>query len=377
MKEYLMNQPIVPDPELFAALTGEVFSTRFITNHGKFYQELEGKLKDFLECEYIIPVTNATVGLFTALKVLEIRGEVITVLYTFPATFNILFHFAEITPVFVDISPETYCICPESIRRAITEKTAAILPVHAYGFPCDVDAVDEIARQNDLKVIYDASPSFGVRYGNRSIVTFGDISVLSFHATKLFNTGEGGAIVCRSRDLYEKCRRFINHGIIDEDSFEMSGFNGKLDEIRSIMGVLNLQKVPDAIRRRRNVVESYLAFFDEVGSEQIAIPHSVYARPDTLLNYTYFPIIAGSEDVRDLICEELKKNGIWARKYYYPNPSDMPHDTLPAGRVEAMPNTRHVSRRVLCLPVNPYFSDSDCAYIQETLLRIMKTNAIV
>jgi dTDP-4-amino-4,6-dideoxygalactose transaminase len=371
-----MNQPIVPDLEQFSALSKEAFSTRCLTNNGKFYQEFEDKLKDFLECDYIIPVTNATVGLFTALKVLNIKGEVITVLFTFPATFNLLFNFVEITPVFVDISPETFCISPESIRKSITEKTVAILPVNAYGFPCDVEAIDEIAGQSNLKVIYDATPSFAVKYRNRSIVNFGDISVLSFHATKVFNTGEGGAIVCKSEELYQKCKHFIDHGIIDRDCIELSGFNGKLDEIRSIMGILNLQKVSYAIECRKNVVEKYLALFSKVKSEKIVIPHSLYASPDTVLNYTYFPIVASSEDIRDLICEELRKNGIHARKYYYPNPSDMPNIKIPAGRVETMSNTSFISKRVLCLPVNPYFTDSDCAYIQETLLKVFKANGI-
>ena len=357
-----MNQPYVPGTQEFAGALKEVFARKWLTNFGEAHKAFEEGLRRYLGCEHVLPVTNATMGLFTVLRALDVRGEVITTPVTFPATYPVLMNLPDVTPVFVDVSRKDFCISPEAVRAAITPETAAILPVHAYAFPCDVDKLGEIAEESGVKLVYDAAPAIGVKLRGTSIVSFGDASVLSFHATKGLSTGEGGAIVCRTKELYDRCRFFINFGIRSEEEIDLPGLNAKLDEIRSVMGIFALRDVDKGIAARKAVVERYIEFFRSSASKGIVVPYDVFDSPDIEHGYAYFPVVVepGEALSRDTLYAKLRERGIIARKYYYPTVLDLPIYEKVSMRVEDVTNAAFLSKNVLCLPVNHYFSDSDC-----------------
>jgi dTDP-4-amino-4,6-dideoxygalactose transaminase len=273
----------------------------------------------------------------------------------------------------VDVSPENFCIDPEKAEAAITRDTTAILAVHAYGFPCDVERLSRIARDRGLALIYDAAPCFGVRLKGVSLARFGDAAVLSFHGTKVFHTAEGGAVVCQSAELHDRCRLFTNFGIRNEWTVELAGLNGKLDEIRSALGLVNLKRVADGIRSRERVVRSYLEFFRSGPHESIRVNAHLYENPDVELNYSYFPIVvapsAGMN--RDILYQKLRERRIHSRTYYYPTVLDLPVYDRYDFRTEDVSNAAYLSRNVLCLPVNPYFDEEDIAYITGCLADIL------
>lgn len=357
-----MNQPSVPDLDEYARLVREAFDARWLTNFGKLHEEFRARLAALFGTPWVLPVTNATVGLFAVLRALDVRGEVITVPFTFPATYNVLFNLPGVTPVFVDVSAQDFCMRPDRAREAVTSRTAAIVPVHAYGFPCDVKALEAVAHDAGVPLVYDAAPAVGSVLDGRSLASFGDASVVSFHATKVLSTAEGGAIVCRTEALWERCRRFVNFGIEDEDTVSLPGINGKLDEIRAALGILGLDVLEPALARRRVVTERYLAYLEGARLPGIEAPRSVYRREGFRSNYAYFPVLvrrAGSLG-RDGLYSKLREAGIVARKYYYPTVLDSPAlASLPA-RYEDVSSARELSRSVICLPVNPHFSDADC-----------------
>ena len=369
-----MNQSAVPDIDEFIAQVKDIFGSKWLTNFGTFHVEFQKELENTLGSRFVLPVTNATFGLFTIMKALEIKGEVITVPFTFPATYHVLFNISEINPVFVDVSMENFCIQPDRIMEAITKKTQAILAVHSYGFPCHVEPLRKIADEFNLHLIFDAAPCFGVKYQERSITNFGDASVLSFHATKVFNTAEGGAIICKSKEIFDRSRLFINFGIRDEETVVGTGLNGKLDEIRSVLGLINLKEVDSVISRRKRVVDHYLSFFKSSHFENIQVNYHLYEDPGITLNYAYFPIVISPTEKmdRDILYRKLKEHGIYARKYYYPTVLDLPlYDQFHA-RFEDVSNAAFLSKNVLCLPVNPYFDDADCEFITVHLSKILK-----
>ena len=369
-----MNQPPSPDSRQFETLVQQIFDSHWWTNFGAIHQQFESALRDFLGCPYVLPVTNATFGLFTILKALDIRGEVITTPLTFPATPHVLFNTPEIQPVFVDVCPEDFCLSPESVRAAITPRTSAILAVHAYGFPCRAGELETIAAENGLKLIFDAAPAFGVRHEGRSVAEFGDASVFSFHATKAFSTGEGGAIVCRDRKVEQWCRRFINFGITGEDSIELPGLNGKMDEFRAALGLVSLSGFPAVVERRRRVVEFYLRNLERGPIKGLTVPSDVFRDRRNDLNYTYFPVVIQNTGVRtrDRVHESLQEEGIVARKYYFPTVLDLPIYEAFEKRIEAVPIARRLSQDVLCLPVNPLFEEDDCAHVINTFRRTVQ-----
>jgi dTDP-4-amino-4,6-dideoxygalactose transaminase len=369
-----MNQSVVPDIDDLIEKLKEIFGSRWLTNFGEVHAEFQRELEKTLESPHVLPVTNATFGLFAVMKALDIREEVITVPFTFPATYNVLFNMNEIQPVFVDVSRESFCIQPEKVREAVTKNTRAILAVHAYGFPCDIESLKQIADDFRLRLIYDAAPCFGVKIKGESLCHFGDAAVLSFHATKVFNTAEGGAIVCQDNEIYARCRLFINFGIQDEESLATTGMNGKLDEIRSAIGLVNLREVESAVSRRKAVVDRYLAFFRSEQIENIQINHHLYENPDVSLNYAYFPMIVNptSSMNRDILYSKLKESGIFTRKYYYPTILDHSFYERFHARFEDMTNAAFLSRNVLCLPVNPYFEEKDCQYIIDRLSSLLR-----
>jgi dTDP-4-amino-4,6-dideoxygalactose transaminase len=364
-KTYLMNQPPQPDADRFFRLVRRVLETSWWSNFGELHQEFERALQDYLGCPHVLPVANATFGLMAVLKALDVRGEVITTPLTFPATPHVLFNEAGIVPVFVDVDPGDFCLDPGAVKRAVTPATSAILAVHAYGYPCKVTELERIASDHGLKLIYDAAPAFGVRCQGRSIAAFGDASVFSFHATKVFSTGEGGAIACRSRELYDWCRRFINFGITGEDSIVLPGLNGKMDEFRAALGLAGLERIDAVIGRRREVVSHYLDFFRETRFETITVPHHLYDRPGIDLNFSYLPVVIREHRglSRDRLYRKLREANIIVRKYYYPTILDLPTYDAQDKRIEPVAHARALASSVLCLPVNPHFDRDDCRFV--------------
>jgi len=372
-RHYLMNQPAVPDIDEFTRMVNEVFGRMWLTNFGAAHDEFETCLEDYLGCEHVLPVTNATIGLYAVLRTLGVEGEVITTPFTFPATYHVLMNIPDVTPVFVDVSRETFCITPEAVCAAITPRTSAIMPVHAYGFPCDVEGMRRVADENGLVLVYDAAPCIGVKRDGVHIVNAGDASVLSFHATKGLSTAEGGAIVCRTKELYERCRLFINFGIRNEDEVTLPGLNAKLDEIRSVLGILALRDVEDGIARRRAVVEHYLDFFDANSVEGIHAPRDIFNDPGTSHNYSYFPLVIEPREGfdRDVLYAGLRERGIVARKYYYPTVLDLDLYKGMDIRIMETKTAASLSRNVVCLPVNQHFSKEDADYVINCLASIL------
>lgn len=369
-----MNQPAVPDIEEFARMVREVFGRKWLTNFGAAHEEFEKRLGDYLECEHVLPVTNATMGLYTVLRALGIEGEVITTPFTFPATYHVLMNIPGVTPVFVDVSPETFCITPETVRVAVTPRTSAILPVHAYGFPCDMKGLQRTADEHDLALVYDAAPCIGVKADGVHIVNAGDASVLSFHATKGLSTAEGGAIVCRAKELYNRCKLFINFGIKNEDEIVLPGLNCKLDEIRSVLGLLALRDVEEGIAKRRAVVEHYLEFFGASAIEGISVPRGIFKDPDVTHNYSYFPVVVEPREGfdRDVLYAGLRERGIVARKYYHPTVLDLPMYKEMDIRIEDTRTAAFLARNVLCLPVNQHYGGEDCVAIIDSIRQALR-----
>ena len=288
----------------------EIWESKWLTNNGKFVQTFENKLQGYLGVQNIVAVTNGTLALNVALKALEITGEVITTPFTFPATTNVLI-WAGLTPVFADIDPQTWNIDPVDVEKKITENTSAILAVHCYGNPCYVEELQKIAYKYDLKLIYDAAHSFGVQYKSESLLNYGDVSCLSFHATKIMHTIEGGAIVAKKTDVSDKIRLLINHGIKSEEEVELAGTNAKMNEFQAVMGLCNLKHVYTKIKQRE---ELYFHYKERLSGLNIQFQKLISSR----YNYIYMPVIFESLGQRDKVYSNLIQNGIKARKYFFP-----------------------------------------------------------
>ena len=258
-----VTSPLLPPLEEFLPYLQEIWNRKWITNNGHFHQELEQSLTDYLGVKHLSLFTNGTLPLITALQALRVQGEVITTPYSFVATTHAIW-WNGLKPVFVDIDPITGCINPDKIEAAITPRTCAIMPVHLYGIPCDVERINEIAKRYNLKVIYDAAHAFGVTYNGKSVLTYGDISTLSFHATKTYNTIEGGALICHSAEMKKQIDYLKNFGFAGETEVVGPGINSKMDEIRAAYGLLNLKHVDAAIARRKEVAKIYVDALKDV-----------------------------------------------------------------------------------------------------------------
>ncbi|MDG2333848.1 MAG: DegT/DnrJ/EryC1/StrS family aminotransferase [Myxococcota bacterium] len=368
-KQYVMNQPSVPDLESFTSRVKEIFDNRWLTNFGGMHEEFSESLREIMDAEFVLPVTNATFGLTTLLNAMDLHGEMLTVPYTFPATYHALIHARNVSPRFVDVRRDNFGMDPDAAARAITERTAGILAVHAYGFPAAVEELSALAQEHDLPLIFDAAACFGVRKNGLSITQYGDASVLSFHATKVFNTAEGGAIICRDEALYDRCKLFINFGILGEDKIEFDGLNGKMDELRCALGLANLGQVEIALEKRKRVVESYLETLRELDHPQISYLPSLYDTSEQTLNYSYFPIIVTPSDGldRDMLNQRLRRRGVFSRTYYYPTARESKICSDMEDSFESTPVSTQLSKEVLCLPVNPDFDEYDCACIMREL----------
>lgn len=352
-----VTSPLLPDLEDFNKLLKEIWESKWITNNGSFHQQLEKALAEYLKVPYVSLFTNGTLPLITALQALRITGEVITTPYSFVATTHSLW-WNNIKPVFVDIEWETGCIDPNKIEAAITPRTTAIMPVHVYGKPCNVDAIQAIADKYGLKVIYDAAHAFGVEVNGESILNAGDMSTLSFHATKVYNTIEGGAMVMHDEQTKKRIDYLKNFGFAGETEVVGPGINSKMDEIRSAYGLLNLQQVDAAIEARHQVAVRYREALRNV--EGIEFWDDL---PSVKHNYSYFPIFVDAEKygmTRDELYFKMKSQGILGRRYFYPLISEFStYRGLPSAAPENLPVAHKMADEVICLPMHHALSEED------------------
>lgn len=350
-KPLYVTQPTLPPLEEFLPYLEKIWDNKILTNGGEFHQQLEQVLCEYLGVKHLALFTNGTIALITALQALRITGEVITTPYSFVATAHSLL-WNGIKPVFVDIDPITLNLDPEKIEAAITPQTTAILPVHCYGYPCDVARIQEIADNYNLKVIYDAAHAFGVKNESGSILNHGDLSVLSFHATKVFNTFEGGAIVCPDEKTKRRIDHLKNFGFADEVTVVAAGINGKMSEINAAFGLLQLKGIDDALEKRKAIDACY-----REGLKNVAGIHLANIG-EHIANYAYFPIFVEKE--RDALYQKLKENGIFARRYFYPLISDFPmYRGLPSATQSNLPSACKVASEVICLPMYPSLTPED------------------
>lgn len=352
-----VTRPFLPPLEEFMPYLQNIWDGRVLTNNGPYHQELEDALCKYLGVKYISLFSNGTLALVTALQALRITGEVITTPFSFVATTHALW-WNNIKPVFADIEPENFTLDPEKIEAAITPLTTAIMPVHVYGYPCRVEEIQKIADTYNLKVIYDAAHAFGVNIGKNSLLSFGDMSILSFHATKVFNTFEGGAIVCHDEKTKQHIDYLKNFGFAGETTVIAPGINAKMNEFQAALGLLQLQYVPSFTLERKNIADKYrkelsnikgITFLDDIKN----VEH----------NYAYFPILIEQSvfgKSRDAIYDALKARNIYSRKYFYPLISHFStYKGLPSASPTNLPVSEHVAERVLCLPIYPGLTNDD------------------
>ena len=348
MKNIYVTQPTLPPLEEFIPYLEQIWENKILTNGGTFHQQLEQALCDYLGVKHLALFTNGTIALITALQALRITGEVITTPYSFVATAHSLL-WNGIKPVFVDIDPISLNLDPAKIEAAITPQTTAIMPVHCYGYPCDVERIQAIADNYNLKVIYDAAHAFGVKNQDGGILNHGDLSVLSFHATKVFNTFEGGAIICPDEKTKRRIDHLKNFGFVDEVTVVAAGINGKMSEINAAFGLLQLKGIDEALAKRQAIDAHYRESLKDILGIRCADGGSHVA------NYAYFPIFV--EKNRDTLYETLKENGIFGRRYFYPLISDFPmYRGLPSAAPSNLPIARKTSEEVICLPIYPELS---------------------
>ena len=375
-KQITVTSPLLPPLEEFIPYLQQIWDSKWITNNGQFHQQLEQALAEYLGVEYISVFTNGTLPLITALQALGLtKGEVITTPYSFVATTHAIW-WNQLTPVFVDVDPITGCIDPDMIEAAITEKTVAIMPVHVYGTPCDTERIDAIAKAHNLKVIYDAAHAFKTTSKGSSVLLAGDISTLSFHATKTYNTVEGGALICHSAEMKQQIDYLKNFGFEDETVVVGPGINSKMDEIRAAYGLLNLKHVDSAIAARKRVAEQYVEALKDVEGITLYQPivDSFNFKHSTLniqLNYSYFPIFVDAATygmTRDELYEKMRANNVLGRRYFYPLISTFsPYNMYPSAAKENLPNAHKMADTVICLPMHHALSEEDVKRVVECI----------
>ena len=362
-----VTSPLLPNLDEFTDSLKEIWESKWITNNGQFHQKLEAALVEYLKVPYVSLFTNGTLPLLTALQALRITGEVITTPYSFVATTHALW-WNGIKPVFVDIDSSTGNIDPQKIEAAITPRTTAILPVHVYGKPCDTEAIQAIADKYGLKVIYDAAHAFGVEVNGESLLNAGDMSTLSFHATKVFNTIEGGAMVMHDEKTKQRIDYLKNFGFANEVEVVGPGINSKMDEIRSAYGLLNLKQVDAAIAARQKVAVAYRKVLRKV--EGISFWDDM---PGVRHNYSYFPIFVDAKKygmTRDELYMKMKNQGVWGRRYFYPLISEFStYRGLESSRPENLPNAHRMADTVICLPMHHALREEEINRIIDCIIR--------
>lgn len=365
-KPIYVTQPSLPPLEEFLPYLQQIWDSKVLTNSGPFHQQLEQALRDYLGVKHLSLFVNGTIALVTALQTLRITGEVITSPFSFVATAHSLL-WNGIKPVFVDIDPNTLNLDPTKIEAAITPHTTAIMPVHVYGHPCDVDAVQKIADNFNLKVIYDAAHAFGVQLHSGSVLNHGDLSVLSSHATKVFNTFEGGAIVCHDAKTKQHIDHLKNFGFVDEVTVVATGINGKMSEFNAALGLLQLKGIDEALAKRKAIDTRY--------RDGLAGVKGIHCLPDAgekIANYGYFPILVQPEYPlsRDEVYQKMRDNGVYARRYFYPLISDFSmYRSLPSGARENLPVASKTANEVICLPIYPGLSKEQIDFIIELIVK--------
>lgn len=362
-----VTSPLLPDLKEFEKMLEDIWQRKWLTNNGYYHKELEKALAEYLGVPYISLFTNGTLPLITALQAMRITGEVITTPYSFVATTHSIW-WNNLKPVFVDVEEETGNINPEKIEAAITPRTTAIMPVHVYGNPCNTKRIQEIADIYGLKVIYDAAHAFGVNVNGKSILENGDMSTLSFHATKVYNTVEGGALICRDEATKKRIDYLKNFGFAGETTVVAPGINSKMDEIRSAYGLLNLKQVDEAIAKRKHISELYREALRNVPGIRFlndieGVRH----------NYSYFPIFITEKEYgmsRDALYDKLKSQNILARRYFYPLISNFPvYRGLESANVANLPIATKLANQVLCLPMYADLTDDDVERVIEVVCK--------
>ena len=364
-KPIYVTSPLLPPLEDFTFLLKEIWESKMLTNNGNFHQKLEEELAKYLKVPYLSLFTNGTLPLITALQAMRITGEVITTPFSFVATTHSLW-WNGIKPVFVDIEPETCNLDPSKIEAAITPRTTAIMPVHVYGKPCKTKEIQEIANKYGLKVIYDAAHAFGVEINGESILNFGDMATLSFHATKVYNTLEGGALVVHDEQTKKRIDYLKNFGFASETEVVAPGINSKVDEVRAAYGLLNLKQVDHAINSRRKVAIRYR---DELqGVKGITFFNDI---PGVRHNYSYFPIFINAEEygmTRDELYFKMKEHNVFGRRYFYPLISTFStYRGLDSANPDNLPVATQISNNVICLPMHHALSENEVEYILQII----------
>ena len=361
-----VTSPLLPDLDEFHSLLKEIWDSKWVTNNGSFHKRLEAALCDYLKVPYISLFTNGTLPLLTALQALHINGEVITTPYSFVATTHSIW-WNGCKPVFVDIEESTCGMDPDKIEAAITPRTTAIMPVHCYGKPCNMERVQAIADKYGLKVIYDAAHAFGVEVNGQSVLCQGDMATLSFHATKVYNTLEGGALVMHDAETKKRVDYLKNFGFAGETEVVAPGINSKMDEVRAAYGLLNLQQVDETIEKRHQVAIRYrealrnvkgIRFFDDM--------------PGVRHNYSYFPIFVNADEfgmTRDELYFKMKEHGVLGRRYFYPLISSFStYCGLPSATPENLPVATKIANEVICLPLHHELDNEDISMILELIV---------
>lgn len=362
-----VTQPYLPPLEEFIPYLEKIWANKVLTNGGPYHQLLEEALCEYLGVEHIALFANGTLALVTALQALRVTGEVITTPYSFVATAHSLL-WQNCKPVFVDIESTTLNLDPARIEAAITQETTAIIPVHCYGNPCDTDAIQKIADNYNLRVIYDAAHTFGVQDAGGSVLRHGDLSVLSFHATKVFNTFEGGAIICPDAKTRQRINHLKNFGFVDETTVVAAGINGKMSEINAAFGLLQLQHMPEVMQRRAEI--------DALYRDKLQVIKGIRCLPkagQTVANHSYFPILVEPDYPlnRDALYQKLKDHNIFARRYFYPLITDFPmYRGMPSAQRDLLPVATAAAQKVLCLPIYPNLISQDQDRIIELIMEV-------
>jgi len=366
LKQITVTSPLIPPLEEFTPYLEDIWKRKWLTNNGYYHKKLEKALCEYLDVKYLSLFTNGTLALISALQELRITGEVITSPYSFVATTHSLW-WNGIKPVFVDVEPNTFNLDPEKIEVAITPRTTAIMPVHVYGNPCNTEEIQAIADKYGLRVIYDAAHAFGVKQNGISILNKGDLSILSFHATKTYSTIEGGAIICHDEKTKQRIDYLKNFGFAGETTVVAPGINAKMDEIRAAYGLLSLKYVDDAIKRRGDVAVYYRENLKDV-------PGITFLEdmPGVRHNYSYFPIFVDEKQYvmsRDILYQKMKEANIFGRRYFYPLISTFStYRGLESAKPENLPVANTVANRVICLPMHHELSRDDLKRIVNTII---------
>lgn len=361
MKKIFVTRPNFPDKEKFKNYIDQIWENKQLTNHGPLHNDLEQRLKEFLNVDYLHFTTNGTLALQIAIRAMGLNGyDIITTPFSYVATTSSIL-WENCNPIFVDIDSSTLCIDPKKIEAAITKNTKAILAVHVFGNPCAIEAIEEIAKKHDLKIIYDAAHAFGCTYKNKSLLDYGDLSISSFHATKTFHTIEGGCVISHDKITAEKIYKIRSFGHIGDEHFEL-GFNAKASELQAAMGLLNLEAFENGVRKRKDLFEEYNASLDWNKLEKQK------TRDNFIQNYGYYPVIFENENMCLSVIDALNKEDIFPRRYFYPS-----LNTIPYLRERAScPISEDITKRILCLPLYATLDMQDVKKISSIINEVTK-----